>query len=164
VPAAVTSDRGTRFTSAVWECMCRTLGMKHILTSAFHPQSNGIVERMHRQLKEALCARECGSAWADHVLWVLLGLRSTPKELSGVSAAEAVFGSPLVLPNQLKGQQLSQSAQPELPLPPTAPSLPPTPLADPSAARERTYAQVGAEGLEKRLRQAEFVYVRKGNM
>jgi cleavage and polyadenylation specificity factor subunit 1 len=110
VPAAVTSDRGTQFTSAVWECLCRTLGMKHILTSAFHPQSNGIIERMHRQLKEALRARECGAAWADHVPWALLGLRSTPKELSGVSAAEAVFGSPLVLPNQLKGQQLSQPA------------------------------------------------------
>jgi hypothetical protein len=74
------------------------LKIKHIMTSAFHPQSNGMIERFHRQLKEVLKARQCGSAWAEQVPWVLLGLC----EESGVSAAEAVYGLPLVLPNQVQ--------------------------------------------------------------
>ena len=31
--------------------------MEHITTTAFHPQSNGIVERLHWQIKDALHAR-----------------------------------------------------------------------------------------------------------
>ena len=54
----------------------------------------------HRQLKESLKSRECGQAWLDHLLWTLLGIRAVPKEDSGVSTAEAVFGAPLTLPSQ----------------------------------------------------------------
>jgi cleavage and polyadenylation specificity factor subunit 1 len=92
VPTTITTDRGTQFTSAVWACMCRMLGIKHVLTSAYHPQSNGMVERFHRSFKASLRARQCGTSWAEHVLWVLLGLRAAPKEVSGRSAAEEVYG------------------------------------------------------------------------
>jgi hypothetical protein len=78
-----------------------SLGIKHVLTTAYHPQSNGMVERVHRQLKDALCARGAGPAWHSHLPWVLLGLRAAPKEDSAVSSAELVTGTPLVLPGQL---------------------------------------------------------------
>jgi RNase H-like domain found in reverse transcriptase/Integrase core domain/Integrase zinc binding domain len=105
VPATVTTDRGTQFTSAVWSCLCRTLNIQHITTSAYHPQSNGMIERFHRQLKQSLKARQCGTAWAEHVPWVLLGVRAAPKEDSNVSAAEAVYGEQLVIPHQLRAEQ-----------------------------------------------------------
>ncbi len=57
VPGTVTTDRGTQFTSALWSSTCTSLGIKHVLTAAYHPQSNGMVERVHRQLKDALRAR-----------------------------------------------------------------------------------------------------------
>jgi transposase InsO family protein len=160
VPAVVTTDRGTQFTSGVWACLCRTLGMKHILTSVFHPQSNGIIERFHRQLKEALRARQCGSAWAEHVPWVLLGLRCAPMEESSISAAEAVYKTPLVLPSQLK--PLSGQAH-GLPLPCSPPSssssASPASRSPPSA---RNYGEVVA-GPGQQLWSAEYVYVRCGS-
>ncbi len=91
VPAAVTSDRGTLFTSAVWEALCTQLGIKHITTTAFHPCSNRMVERAHRQLKDALRAHQAANYWPEHLPWVLLGLRAAPKEDSGVSSAEMVL-------------------------------------------------------------------------
>jgi transposase InsO family protein len=60
-PARITTDRGFQFTSSTWAGMCQQLGAQHIRTSAYHPQSNGLVERLHKQLKEALKSRECGS-------------------------------------------------------------------------------------------------------
>ena len=57
VPATVTMDGGAHFTSATWTKMCQSLGMQHVMTTAYHPQANGMVERFHRQLKEALSAR-----------------------------------------------------------------------------------------------------------
>ncbi len=47
-----------------------------------------MVERFHRQLKDALRARECGAEWAAHLPWALLGLRAAPKEDSAISSAE----------------------------------------------------------------------------
>jgi hypothetical protein len=100
VPAVITSDRGTQFTWAVWEALCNRLHIQHITTTAFHPCSNGMVERCHRQLKDALRAWSAANDWPDHLPWVLLGLRAAPKEDSAVSLAEMVLGDPLVLPGQ----------------------------------------------------------------
>jgi transposase InsO family protein len=74
------------------------LGIQHITTTAYHPQSNGAVERFHRRLKEALKAKLAGPEWTAHLPWVLLCLRAAPCEDSGVSSAELVFGTPLNLP------------------------------------------------------------------
>ncbi len=60
-----------------------------------------MVERCHRQLKDALRARLAGPDWPLHLPWVLMGLRAAPTEDAGVSAAEVVFGPPLVLPGQI---------------------------------------------------------------
>jgi hypothetical protein len=37
VPAVITSDCGTQFTSAIWEELCKRLNIQHITTTAFHP-------------------------------------------------------------------------------------------------------------------------------
>jgi Integrase core domain len=73
VPELVTMDKGTQFTSATWACLASKLWFKPVLTSAYHPQANGMVDRLHRQIKDALRARVCGAAWVDHLPWVMLG-------------------------------------------------------------------------------------------
>ncbi|XP_064470542.1 uncharacterized protein LOC135385262 [Ornithodoros turicata] len=57
-----------------------------------------MVERLHRQLKAAICARPDPTNWVDHLPWVLLGLRSSLKQDLTCSSAELVFGCPLRLP------------------------------------------------------------------
>ena len=51
VPVDITSDRGSQFTSSLWTQLNRLLGVDTIMTNAYHPQANGMVERLHRQLK-----------------------------------------------------------------------------------------------------------------
>ncbi len=87
----MTSDRGRQFPSALWEGLCQNLQINHISTTAYHPQSNGLVERTHRQIKDALRARLAGNRWPEHLPWVLFGLRAAPKEDSAVSSAELVL-------------------------------------------------------------------------
>jgi transposase InsO family protein len=67
------------------------LGIKHIMTTAYHPQSNGMLERFHRRLKDALRAKTAVANWSSQLPLVMLGLRSAPREDSGISAAELVF-------------------------------------------------------------------------
>jgi transposase InsO family protein len=101
VPAANTTDRGRQFISSIWSSTCQQLGIEHIMTTAYHPQSNGMVERSHRQVKDSLRARLAGPDWPSHLLWVLLGLHAAPKEDTNISSAELVFGAPLALPGEL---------------------------------------------------------------
>ena len=74
VPVAITTDRGAQLTSAVWQVLCKKLGIIHITTTAYHPQANGLVERFHCQLKDSMWARLAASDWPSHLPWVLLSL------------------------------------------------------------------------------------------
>jgi hypothetical protein len=100
VPDTIKSDRGPQFTSNIWNSLCLLLQNKHRPTTAYHPQANGMVEWLHCRLKDALRTRGANATWAAELHWVLLGLRSQPREDSNISPAQAVYGTPLVLPNQ----------------------------------------------------------------
>jgi cleavage and polyadenylation specificity factor subunit 1 len=153
VPLTLTSDRGTQFTSHLWSKLCDDLGINHVTTTAYHPQSNGMVERVHRQIKDALRARQAGGEWPSHLSWVLLGLRAAPKEISGLSSAEAVYGQQSRLP----GEKLEDSeAPPAAFVRQLASSQPPT------TSQPRTWAQVAATPPSAQLMASRFVYIRKG--
>lgn len=97
VPVRLTADRGRQFTSATFEGAAKMCGTKLIHTTAYHPQSNGMIESVHRPLKAALMCHE-GTPWMDALPWVLLGLRAALKEDIGCSSADLVLGEPLRLP------------------------------------------------------------------
>jgi hypothetical protein len=100
VPSIITSNPGPQFTSAVWAALCSLLNISRATTTAYHPQSNGIVERFHRRLKDALRARAAGADWMKHLPWVLLGIRTAWRDGSTFSPADAVYGSQPFLPGQ----------------------------------------------------------------
>ncbi len=102
--------------------------MTHITTTAYHPQSNGIVERAHRQIKDALRARLAGVEWPQHLPWVLLSLRAAPKEDAAISSAELVFGAALTLPGQFLAtmEQFPATYVKQLQDPPALPTRPAT--------------------------------------
>ena len=99
VPSTIITDQGTQFTSAMFNAFNELTGAQLKTTTAFHPQTNGLVERVHRTLKASLVAK--GGDWLAALPWVLLGLRSTPRTDDDLSAAEAVYGWPLVLPGSI---------------------------------------------------------------
>ena len=149
VPAIVTTDRGTQFTAGTWVTWCMQQQVQHITTTSFHPQANGMIERLHRQLKDALRAREAGVEWYSHLPWVLLGLRAAPKDECGISTAEATLGQQLVVPGQVQQPAIDQPNSPRA-----------TPAVIPES--KRTYAQVVADN--PALDSVEFVYVERGGV
>jgi hypothetical protein len=86
--------------SALWAGLCSLLNVQHSPTTAYYPQSNGLVERFHRRLKDALRSRAATADWHNHLPWVMLGIRASFREDSKFSPAEAVFSSQLILPGQ----------------------------------------------------------------
>jgi transposase InsO family protein len=161
VPTLITSDRGTQFTSAIWEALCSKLGVKHITTAAYHPQSNGMVERAHRQLKEAMKNRLAGAAWPDHLPWVLLGLRAASKDGSNISSAELVYGAPLVLPGEFLDAAEPPAAEFLEHMRTIPTSIPTRPLSGPRSSSYRPAGSTcGVAGRRRRSRRRMLAHTR----
>jgi len=45
------SDRGPQFDSEFWQELCKSLGIKSKLTTAFHPQTNGGTEQVNHEIQ-----------------------------------------------------------------------------------------------------------------
>ncbi|RWS21970.1 pol polyprotein-like protein, partial [Leptotrombidium deliense] len=54
IPKQLISDRGVQFVSGKFQEFLNENGVKHTQTSAYHPQSNGCVERQNRTLKNIM--------------------------------------------------------------------------------------------------------------
>uniref|UniRef100_A0A5S6Q0Y3 RNA-directed DNA polymerase n=1 Tax=Trichuris muris TaxID=70415 RepID=A0A5S6Q0Y3_TRIMR len=97
----LTSDRGRQFISNVWRELCQLLGIQSRTTLAYEPHQNGLVERVHRDLKASLMATLQGDPnWVDKLPVILMGMRAAFKPDIGTTAAELVLGETLRLPGQ----------------------------------------------------------------
>ena len=105
-------------------------------------------------MKSALRARLSGPNWVDELPWVLLGIRTAPKEDLGCSSAELVYGSPLTVPGEFvanSGPQLDYNSQLQQ-LRDHVGTLAPVPTSQHGAAPVSVPAD---------LQQAKFVFIRR---
>lgn len=99
MPNAITTDQGRQFESKLFKELSQLTGSRHLRTTAYHPQANGLIERMHRTLKSAIKCHT-SSDWTESLPIVLLGLRSTFKNDLNATPAEMVYGTTLKLPGE----------------------------------------------------------------
>ena len=93
LPTKIQSDQGSNFTSKVFKQLASTLGIRHIVSSAYHPQSQGALERMHQTLK-AMLRTYCmeNKDWSKGIPLLLFAIRETVQESLGFSPFELTFG------------------------------------------------------------------------
>uniref|UniRef100_A0A1X7T6Y5 Integrase catalytic domain-containing protein n=1 Tax=Amphimedon queenslandica TaxID=400682 RepID=A0A1X7T6Y5_AMPQE len=100
VPTSITTDQGRQFESSLWSQLMQVLGSHRIRTTAYHPIANGMVERLHRQLKAAIKCLQSPHDWLSGLPWILLDIRTALKEDIGCTTAELVYGSTLRIPGE----------------------------------------------------------------
>ena len=54
LPEKIVSDRDSKFTSKMWQTLFKLFGSQLAMSTAFHPQTDGLVERTNLTLKEML--------------------------------------------------------------------------------------------------------------
>src|SRR2546421_2472863 len=54
LPHSIISDRGPTFVSNFWQSLTAQLGVKHKLSTAYHPQTDGQMERLNQTLEQYL--------------------------------------------------------------------------------------------------------------
>lgn len=94
MPKRIITDRGTQFTSIEWQEFISKLGIEHKLTSSYHPQANGIDERLNGTLSRILrCYVDANQErWDEHLKWALYVYNTTQHESIGYSPYQVLFG------------------------------------------------------------------------
>ena len=95
LPTEISSDRGRHFIGEVFQSFCKQFGVKSSLHCTYRPQSSGILERVHRHLKNSIfiVAKEMSKSWPSVLSHVVACINGTPKAvLNGRSPFEVIRG------------------------------------------------------------------------
>lgn len=157
VPGDITSDRGRQFTSRLWQDLTQLLGISAQTTTAYHPQANGLIERLHRQLKAALECRLRGTNWMNELPMVMLGIRTSWREDLQCSPAQLVYGTELHIPGEFLETANTENLPPGFlrELQETMKTIKPTPTSFHGSRSTHRPSNLGGTG---------WVYVRQGGV
>ena len=95
VPAVIQSDN--EFCSLCMEEFSQLLGSTQLFSAALRPQSQGLVERRHKDIRSALAVlvecylRACPRKWVQHIRYLASKINHH-KGASGISPYEAIHG------------------------------------------------------------------------
>lgn len=116
IPAMISCDQGTNFTSRLTEEAMKIIGTKLRFSTPGHPQSNGTVERWNRTFKNMLshAIAENQRDWDRIVPFLLWAYREVPNETTGVSPFELLYGrSPTGPLSILKNYWIGKTPRPD---------------------------------------------------
>ncbi len=94
IPKEILTDQGTAFMSRTLKELYELLGIKSIRTSVYHPQTDGLVERFNRTLKNMVrkFVKEDAKNWDKWLEPLLFAVREVPQASTGFSPFELLYG------------------------------------------------------------------------
>ena len=92
-PMTLITDNGPQFVAASFQKWLKEKGIAHVRASSYHPQGNGVVERMHCTLNSVIArCMESNGNWAQIVPMVMYFMRFMPSRATGLSPFLAKHG------------------------------------------------------------------------
>lgn len=104
IPQIVLTDQGSNFMSDIFKHTCKLLRIKKINTTAYHPETNGALERSHRTLTEYLrhFISEDQRDWDLWIPYATFVFNTTPHSATGFTPHELMFGRKPNIPGILQ--------------------------------------------------------------
>lgn len=103
IPRQIHSDQGRQFESEVFQQICLLFDIDKTRTTAYHPQSNGLVERFNRTLLNMLTKVVSSDQrdWDQKLPFLMLAYRSSEHASTGYSPNLMMLGREAELPVDL---------------------------------------------------------------
>ena len=94
IPESIVSDRDTKFTSIFWKELHRLMGSKLLMSTVFHPQTDGATERANRSIAQILhtVVSNDQQDWSDKCLMVEFTINSSVNATTGYAPFELNYG------------------------------------------------------------------------
>ena len=94
LPKSIQSDQGSNFMSGVFQQVMHELGIRQYNSSAYHPESQGSLERFHQTYKNMIrtYCYDTEKDWDEGVHLLLFAARESVQESLGFSPFKLVFG------------------------------------------------------------------------
>jgi transposase InsO family protein len=94
VPKKIVSDRGSQFTSKVWEKLHETMDTKLNFSSAYHLQTDGQTERTNQILEDMLraSALKYGKSWDKSLPYAEFSYNNSYQASIKMAPFEALYG------------------------------------------------------------------------
>ncbi|KAL0161491.1 hypothetical protein M9458_045216, partial [Cirrhinus mrigala] len=94
IPEYIVSDRGPQFISRVWRAFFRLLGLTISLSSGYHPQTNGQMERKIQEVGWFLRTFCYGhqNSWNQFLFWAEYAPNSLRQPTTGLTPFQCVLG------------------------------------------------------------------------
>lgn len=92
-PKRLISDQGREFINNVNAELQALLGTEHRMTSAYHPQSNGLVEKFNHTIQNCLLkmVNDHQNDWDDYLDPILFAIRTSKQKSTGYTPFEMMF-------------------------------------------------------------------------
>jgi len=105
-PKYILSDRGTHFNNQLIKDLMQKFEIQHLLSSPYHPQTNGLVERFNRTLCESLAKLvNKVDQWDDYIAPILFAYRTSKQATMKITPFFLTYGREAVLPlDDLSGE------------------------------------------------------------
>ena len=102
VPRQLLSDRGPALLSKILSEVYELMGTRKVNTTAYHPQTDGLVERFNRMLTDMLSksADQSGRDWDTRLPYVLFAYRASVQESTQESPFFLMYGRDPQLPTE----------------------------------------------------------------
>ena len=96
VPVSIVSDRNPRFTTYFWKSFQKAMGTRLMMSTAFHPQTNGQSERTIQVLKDMLraCVLDHQCSREEHLPLVEFAYNNSYQTSIQMAPYEALYGRP----------------------------------------------------------------------
>ena len=115
IPLQLLTDQGSQFVGSLVSHLCRDLHIDKIRTTPYHPECNGVIERMHGTLGSMLTkASALGLDWVGQLPFALFALRSAPNKDTLFSPFQLVYGHRVRTPLDILHQGWAEVAFTEL--------------------------------------------------
>ena len=94
IAKSIVSDRDPRFTSKFWAEVNRILGTRLLMSTAFHPQTDGATEHANRTINAILRAvvNADQSNWVDKLPMAEFAMNSSVNKSTGYTPFDLTFG------------------------------------------------------------------------